>query len=263
MTSSRTPLIAGNWKMNLNHLEAIALTQQLSYELANHDYDAVEVSIHPPFTALRSLQTVIDVDRLGFKLGAQNCHTEPSGAHTGEVSPSMLASLDVSYVIVGHSERRADAGETNELVAAKAKAVFAAQMTPIVCVGESLDVRTAGDAQDVVAAQLSASLAGLTKAQRQSVVVAYEPIWAIGTGRTATPKDAESMCAALRATLGETSGSAAQSVRVLYGGSVKPVNAAELLAQPSIDGALVGGASLDAVSFGRITKAAGAQLAAS
>lgn len=258
MSANRTPLIAGNWKMNLNHLEAIALTQQLSYELANHDYDAVEVAIHPPFTALRSLQTVIDVDRLAFKLGAQNCHAEPSGAHTGEVSPSMLASLDVAYVIVGHSERRAEANETDELVAAKAKAVFAAQMTPIVCVGESLDVRTAGDAEDVVTTQLAASLAGITRAQREAVVVAYEPIWAIGTGRTATPKDVESMCAALRATLGELSRGAAEQVRVLYGGSVKPVNAAELLAQPNVDGALVGGASLDAVQFGRIVRAASA-----
>lgn len=256
--SSRTPLIAGNWKMNLNHLEAIALTQQLSYELANHDYEEVEVSLHPPFTALRSLQTVIDVDRLSFKLGAQNCHTEPSGAHTGEVSPSMLASLDVAYVIVGHSERRAEAHEADELVAAKARATFAAQMTPIVCVGESTDVREAGDAEDVVAAQLAASLARLTKAQLETVVVAYEPIWAIGTGRTATPKDAEAMCARLRATLGELSRPARENVRVLYGGSVKPVNAAELLAQPNIDGALVGGASLDAVQFSRIVKAASA-----
>ena len=253
---SRTPLISGNWKMHLNHLEAIQLCQKLSYELARHRYDQVEVSLHPPFVDLRSCQTVIDADRLEFKLGAQNCHDQSKGAYTGEVSPSMLAKLDVSYVIVGHSERRALFGETDEFIAAKAAAVAKAGMTPIVCVGETLEERESGQATAVVTAQLRGSLAKLTKASVETLVVAYEPVWAIGTGRNASPEDAQEMCATVRKVVEDIRRGAGEQVRIQYGGSVKPANAHELLRQPDIDGALVGGASLDAVQFARIVKAA-------
>ncbi|WP_423923167.1 triose-phosphate isomerase [Candidatus Poriferisodalis sp.] len=253
---SRTPLISGNWKMHLNHLEAIQLCQKLSYELARHRYDQVEVSLHPPFVDLRSCQTVIDVDRLEFKLGAQNCHDQAQGAFTGEVSPTMLAKLDVTYVIVGHSERRALFGETDEIVAAKAAAVAKQGMTPIVCVGETLEDREAGRATNVVTTQLRGSLAKLTRAQFETLVVAYEPVWAIGTGRNASPVDAQDMCARARRVIDEMRPGTGSLVRVQYGGSVKPVNAPELLGQPDIDGALVGGASLDATQFARIVNAA-------
>lgn len=253
---SRTPLISGNWKMHLNHLEAIQLCQKLSYELARHRYDQVEVSLHPPFVDLRSCQTVIDADRLEFKLGAQNCHDQGHGAYTGEVSSAMLAKLDVSYVIVGHSERRALFGETDEFIAAKAAAVAKAGMTPIVCVGETLEQREAGRAEEVVSTQLRGSLAKLTKAQLETAVVAYEPVWAIGTGRNASPQDAQDMCAAVRDVVEGMRRGAGAQVRIQYGGSVKPVNATELLVQPDIDGALVGGASLDAVQFARIVQSA-------
>ena len=253
---SRTPLISGNWKMHLNHLEAIQLCQKLSYELARHRYDEVEVSLHPPFVDLRSCQTVIDADRLEFKLGAQDCHPNDSGAFTGEVSPTMLAKLQVSYVIVGHSERRALFGETDEVVAAKAAAVAKHGMTPIVCVGETLDDREAGRAAEVVTTQLRGSLAKLTRAQFETLVVAYEPVWAIGTGRNASPEDAQDMCAKVRTVVNDIRSGAGDQVRIQYGGSVKPVNAAELLRQPDIDGALVGGASLDAVQFARIVQSA-------
>ncbi len=253
---SRIPLISGNWKMHLNHLEAIQLCQKLSYELARHRYDQVEVSLHPPFVDLRSCQTVIDADRLEFKLGAQNCHDQSKGAYTGEVSPSMLAKLDVSYVIVGHSERRALFGETDEFVAAKAAAVSKAGMTPIVCVGETLEQREAGQAEEVVSSQLRGSLAKLTKASLETLVVAYEPVWAIGTGRNASPEDAQGMCATVRKVVEDMRRGAGALVRIQYGGSVKPVNASELLGQPDIDGALVGGASLDAVQLARIVQSA-------
>ena len=253
---SRTPLISGNWKMHLNHLEAIQLCQKLSYEMARHRYDRVEVSLHPPFVDLRSCQTVIDADRLEFKLGAQNCHDQNHGAFTGEVSPAMLAKLDVSYVIVGHSERRALFGETDEIVAAKAAAVAKHDMTPIVCVGETLDEREAGRAAEVVSAQLRGSLARLSRAQFETLVVAYEPVWAIGTGRNASPYDAQDMCANVRRVVEDLRRGAGDQVRIQYGGSVKPVNAQELLAQPDIDGALVGGASLDPVQFARVVQAA-------
>lgn len=252
----RTPLISGNWKMHLNHLEAIQLCQKLSYELARHRYDQVEVSLHPPFIDLRSCQTVIDADRLEFKLGAQNCHDQSKGAYTGEVSPSMLAKLDVSYVIVGHSERRALFNETDEFIAAKAAAVAKAGMTPIVCVGETLEERESGQAAAVVTTQLRGSLAKLTKASFETLVVAYEPVWAIGTGRNASPEDAQDMCATARNVIDDIRRGAGEHVRIQYGGSVKPANVHELLRQPDIDGALVGGASLDAVQFARIVHAA-------
>ena len=253
---SRTPLISGNWKMHLDHLEAIQLCQKLSYELSRHRYDQVEVSLHPPFVDLRSCQTVIDADRMEFKLGAQNCHDQKQGAFTGEVSTAMLAKLNVSYVIVGHSERRALFSETDEFIAAKAAAVAKAGMTPIVCVGETLDQRESGQAEEVVSLQLRGSLAKLTKAHFETLVVAYEPVWAIGTGRNASPQDAQDMCAAVRNVVNGMRRGAGDHVRIQYGGSVKPANAPELLAQPDIDGALVGGASLDPVQFARIVQAA-------
>jgi triosephosphate isomerase (TIM) len=252
---ARKPLLSGNWKMHHNHLEAIAVLQKLSYALRDEDYDAVDVSVHPPFTDLRSLQVVIDADRLRIALGAQNCHWEDKGAFTGEVSPSMLAKLDVRYVIVGHSERREYFGETDADVNRKATAVFAHGMTPIVCVGETLEEREAGRAETKVQGQVPAGLAGLSSEQVAAMVIAYEPIWAIGTGRTATAEDAQAMCATIRATVSDVAGTAAAaSVRIQYGGSVKPTNTAEMMAQPDIDGALVGGASLDADDFSRIVR---------
>ncbi len=242
--------------MHLNHLEAIQLCQKLSYELAHHRYDQVEVSLHPPFVDLRSCQTVIDADRLEFKLGAQNCHDQSRGAFTGEISPSMLAKLNVSYVILGHSERRVLFGETDAFVAAKAAAVSKAGMTPIVCVGETLEERESGQALQAVHTQVRGSLAKLTKAHFENLVLAYEPVWAIGTGRNATPQDAQKMCAAIRGVVEDMRRGAGQHVRVQYGGSVKPASAPALLVQPDIDGALVGGASLEAVQFARIVQAA-------
>ncbi len=247
------PLISGNWKMHHNHFEAIQTIQKLAYALRSDDYRHVEVSVHPPFTDLRSVQTVLQADDIPVALGAQNCHSEDSGAFTGEVSAAMLAKLDVSYVIVGHSERRALFGETDDVVNAKARAVLRHAMTPIVCVGESVERRRAGEAHSVVAAQLKGSLEGLDSAAVGGLVIAYEPVWAIGTGETATPADAQDMCAHVRSLVAEHWGSgAARTVRVQYGGSVKPANAPDLMAQPDIDGALVGGASLDATEFARI-----------
>ena len=255
MSGERQPLISGNWKMNHNHFEAIQTVQKLAYALDKDDFAACDVSVHPPFTDLRSVQTVIQADELKIALGAQNVHQAEKGAFTGEVSAPMLAKLDVSYVVVGHSERRELFGETDEIVNAKAKAVVAAGMTPIVCVGETLAERSAGLAQDRVSEQLAGSLAGMAATTIAEIVIAYEPIWAIGTGETATPGDAQEMCAHVRARLADSSGSdAAASVRIQYGGSVKPGNAPELMAQADIDGALVGGARLDADDFARIVK---------
>ena len=253
MAPARKPLISGNWKMNLTHLEAINVVQKLSYSLAADDPAKVDISIHPPFTALRSVQTVIEADDLPMALGAQNVHWEPSGAYTGEVSPPMLAKLNVSYVIVGHSERRQLFGETDEMVAKKVAAVLAAGMTPIMCVGETLQEREAGETEGRVLAQLGAGLSGLNPEQVGRMVVAYEPIWAIGTGRTATPDDAQTVCRAIRAAVVADHGEAAgASLRVQYGGSVKAANAESLMKQPDIDGALVGGASLDPAEFAQI-----------
>ena len=253
MPADRKPLISGNWKMNHNHFEAIQTIQKLAYALSSSDYDEVDVSVHPPFTDLRSVQTVIQADDIPVALGAQDCHTEDSGAFTGEVSPAMLAKLDVQYVIVGHSERRELFGESDELVNAKAKAVLRHDMTPIVCVGETIDERRAGGAESKVAGQIAGSLSGLDAATVGALVVAYEPIWAIGTGETATPADAQEMCGHIRSLISNSWGdAAASSVRIQYGGSVKPANAPDLMTQPDIDGALVGGASLDADDFARI-----------
>lgn len=251
--ATRKPLISGNWKMHHNHFEAIQQVQKLSYLVSKDDLEHVEVSIHPPFTDLRSVQTVLESDHIGMALGAQNCHFEVSGAFTGEVSAMMLAKLHVQYVIVGHSERRELFGETDDVVARKVLAVFAAGMTPIICVGETLDEREAGTTEAKVSGQLRAAIEGLAPAQVATLVIAYEPIWAIGTGRVASTDDAQQVCALLRRVVTEVAGDeAARAVRIQYGGSVKPDNVAELMAQPDIDGALVGGASLEADSFATI-----------
>jgi triosephosphate isomerase (TIM) len=250
----RKNLIAGNWKMNASHLEAIQMVQKLSYRLDSGDHDRVDVVVCPPFTSLRSVQTVIEADHLLIRLGAQNCHFEESGAFTGEVSPSMLAKLSVRYVIVGHSERRQLFGETDEVVNRKAKAVIAAGMTPIVCVGESLAEREAGEAEDVVTGQLAGSLHGLDTAAVAALVVAYEPIWAIGTGRTASADDAGAMASLVRRTIAGRWGEAADETRVLYGGSVNPGNITGLMAKDDIDGGLVGGASLDPDQFAAVVR---------
>ncbi len=251
--ADRKPLISGNWKMNHNHFEAIQAVQKLSYLLSANDYDAVDVSVHPPFTDMRSVQTVLQSDEIPVALGAQDCHWEAAGAFTGEVAPAMLAKLDVSLVIVGHSERRQLFGETDEVVNKKVKAVLAAGMTPIMCCGETLEEREAGTTEARVAGQVRAGLAGVPPEQVASLVVAYEPIWAIGTGRVATPEDAQAVCLGIRQVVRDDSGNAAaDSVRIQYGGSVKPVSAPDLMRQPDIDGALVGGASLDPEEFARI-----------
>jgi len=253
MDGKRKPLISGNWKMNHNHFEAIQAVQKLSYLLSAADHEAVDISVHPPFTDLRSVQTVLQSDEIPVLLGAQDCHWEASGAFTGEVSPAMLAKLDVSHVIVGHSERRQLFGEVDQVVNVKVKAVIAEGMTPIMCCGESLEEREAGTTDSRVASQVRAGLAGLTPEQISSMVIAYEPIWAIGTGKVATPEDAQSVCATIRRVVREDSGTAAaDAVRIQYGGSVKPVSAPDLMRQPDIDGALVGGASLDPEEFARI-----------
>jgi triosephosphate isomerase len=252
---ARTPLISGNWKMNLNHFDAIQIVQKLHYLIPSDTFESVDVSVHPPFTDLRSVQTVIDADGLPLALGAQHCHWEASGAFTGEIAPVFLAKLNVSYVIVGHSERRELFGETDEMVNKKVHAVFANEMTPIMCCGETLDEREAGNTETKVLGQIEAGLAGLTGEQVASMVIAYEPIWAIGTGRTATADDAQTVCAAVRNQVRALAGDAsADAVRIQYGGSVKGANAPELMSQPDIDGALVGGASLDPDEFARIVQ---------
>ncbi len=256
-TSARKPLISGNWKMHHNHFEALQLVQKLSYLLTADDYAAVDVSVHPPFTDLRTVQTYFISERepIPIALGAQTCHAEEKGAFTGEVSPAMLAKLDVRYVIAGHSERRELFGETDEQVNAKVKAILQWGMTPILCCGETLEEREGGLTETKVAGQVQAGLAGLTPEQIGGLVIAYEPIWAIGTGRTASSEDAQAVCSLVRATVARTAGSGpAGSVRIQYGGSVKPSNAAELMGQPDIDGALVGGASLVAEEFAGIVQ---------
>jgi triosephosphate isomerase len=252
--ADRKPLMAGNWKMHHNHLEAIQVVQKLSYRLEKKDYDAVEVVVCPSFTALRSVQTTLEGDRIPIGLGAQNCYFENEGAYTGEVSPTMLAKLHVQYVIVGHSERRQLMGETDEIVAKKLRAVVAADMQPIVCVGETLEQREAGETDDFVAGQIRAAFLSLPAEKAERCVVAYEPIWAIGTGRNATPEDANATIGVVRSTLRDIVGSTADEMRILYGGSMKPGNAAELMAMPEIDGGLVGGASLDPDDYARVVR---------
>ncbi len=247
---ARKPLMSGNWKMNLNHYEAIQLVQKLSYALSKDDVEAVDISIHPPFTDLRSVQTVLESENIPISLGAQNCHAEEKGAFTGEISPLMLEKLYVTYVICGHSERRQMFGETNAEVNAKVKAIFKANMIPIMACGETLEQREAGQMEAHIVEQVTEGLAGVKADQVASMVIAYEPIWAIGTGVTATAEDAQEVCALVRATIGELyDSSTAESVRIQYGGSVKPSSAPELMSQPDIDGALIGGASLSAEDF--------------
>ena len=255
MSSERQPIVSGNWKMNNNHYEAIQCVQKLAYLLQKEDFDAVEVTIHPPFTDLRSMQTLIDADQLRLKLGAQNCHSDDKGAFTGEVSPVFLAKLGVHYVIVGHSERREIFGETDEFVAAKVAAVLKHGMTPILCVGETLAEREAGTTLDKVKRQVRIALEKRTNEQVKSMVIAYEPIWAIGTGKNASPADAQQVIAAIREEVASVaSGPAAQAIRLQYGGSVKAGTIADIMRQPDIDGVLVGGASLDPTEFARIVQ---------
>ena len=246
--------MAGNWKMHHTHLEAIQVVQKLSYRLEPKDYDDVDVVVCPAFTALRSVQTTIDGDRLKIGLGAQDCHWEPNGAYTGEVSAPMLAKLNVQYVIVGHSERREMFGDTDEIVAKKMRAVLAAGMTPIVCVGETLEEREQGSTDTKVAMQVSAAFTKLAAADAERCVVAYEPIWAIGTGKNATPDDANETIGVIRGRLRDELGVVADSMRILYGGSVKPGNIADLMGMPEVDGGLVGGASLDPDEFARVVR---------
>ncbi len=257
MATSRTPLMAGNWKSNLNHQEAVVLVQKLAWTLSDkrHDYGRVEVAVVPPFTDIRSVQTLVDGDRLSIKYGAQDVSVHDGGAYTGEITAAMLAKLGCSYVVVGHSERRDYHGESDEVVNAKAKAALSAGMTPIVCVGEGLDIRRAGEQVPYTLAQVDGSLAGLSAEQVAGSVVAYEPVWAIGTGEVATPEDAQEVCAAIRGRIREVLGDeAADSVRILYGGSVKAANIAGIMTKEDIDGALVGGASLEADEFGGICR---------
>ena len=254
---SRTPLMAGNWKMNLTHQEAVVLVQKLSWTLNDkkHDYGKAEVVVLPPFTDIRSVQTLVDGDQLSIGYGAQDVSAQESGAYTGEISAGMLAKLGCSYVCVGHSERREYHAESDELVNAKAKAALGAGMTPIVCVGEPLPIRQAGEQVPYTLAQLDGSLAGFTAEQIGGLVVAYEPVWAIGTGEVATPDDAQEVCAAIRERVREVHGdAAADAVRVLYGGSVKAANVGGIMEKADVDGCLVGGASLQVDEFGGICR---------
>jgi triosephosphate isomerase len=252
--TDRRPLMAGNWKMNLNHLEAIGLTQKLAFSLSEKVLGEVEVVVLPPFVDIRSVQTLIDGDKLLLGYGAQDLSPHKSGAYTGDISGAMLAKLGCQYVVVGHSERRAYHHEDDAVVAAKVKAALANELAPILCVGEGLEVREAGNHVAHTVAQLDAALAGLKADQVEKVVVAYEPVWAIGTGKTATPDDAQEVIGALRNRLAERYGNTADRVRILYGGSVKANNVAAIMSQPDIDGALIGGASLDAEEFARICR---------
>ena len=257
MPDVRTPLISGNWKMNLDHFEALRNLQKLAWLLPKDIYQRADVSIHPPFTDIRTLQTSIEADRMDILLGAQHCHHEVNGAFTGEVSPLFLQKLDVKLVICGHSERRDLFGETDEMVNAKVKAILKHNMTPIMCVGESLAEREAGETEAKVLGQVVNGLQGVKKAEVGSMVIAYEPIWAIGTGKTATADDAQQVCASIRAAVTASFGAdAGASVRIQYGGSVKPGTTEELMTQPDIDGALVGGASLGPDDFAQIVKIA-------
>jgi triosephosphate isomerase len=252
---ARTPLMAGNWKMNCNHLEAIALAQKLAFSLTAEDYDKVEVAVIPPFTDIRSVQTLVDGDKLRLVYGAQDISAFESGAYTGEISGAMLAKLGCTYAVVGHSERRQYHGETDALVAAKAKAAFKHGLVPIVCVGEGLEVRKAGTHVEYTLAQLDGALKGLPDEAARRVVIAYEPVWAIGTGEVATPADAQEVCGAIRTRIAELySGDLADAVRILYGGSVKGSNARGIMAEPDVDGGLVGGAALDAEDFVKIIR---------
>ncbi len=251
---SRKPLIAGNWKMNLNHFEAIALVQKIAFSLPDKYFDKVDVTVIPPFTDLRSVQTLVDGDKLRLTYGAQDLSQHDSGAYTGDVSGAFLAKLGCTFVVVGHSERRTYHHEDDALVAAKAAAAFRHGLTPIVCIGEQLEVREAGNHVEFNVNSLRGSLAGLSADQLTGIVIAYEPVWAIGTGRVASAADAQEVCGAIRAELANLANpQIAAGVRVLYGGSVNAKNVGEIVAQEDVDGALVGGASLDAEQFATLS----------
>lgn len=255
--AGRVPLMAGNWKMNLDHLQATHLVQKLDWTLrdARHDYAAVEVAVLPPFTDLRSVQTLVEGDKLSLRYGGQDLSPHASGAYTGDISGIFLKKLGCTYVVVGHSERRQGHHETDEVVRAKVAAAYEHGLTPILCCGEDLEVRKEGRHVEHVTVQLRAALEGLTREQVASIVIAYEPIWAIGTGEVATPEDAQEVCAAIRTLLAELySGDLADGVRILYGGSVKAANVAAIMAQEDVDGALVGGASIDPAEFAAICR---------
>ena len=251
----RKPLIAGNWKMNLNHLEAIAVTQKLAFLLNEKDYEASDIAVLPPFVDIRSVQTLIDGDRLQLLYGAQDLSPFPAGAYTGDISGAMLAKLGCTFVVVGHSERRAYHGESDTLINSKVKAALSAGLTPILCVGESDEIRSSQSHISHVTEQLNSALVGITPGQVKKIVIAYEPIWAIGTGKSATPEDAQEMAAALRARVVKlANGQIANAIRILYGGSVKASLIKEIMACPDVDGVLVGGASLDPEEFAKIAK---------
>jgi triosephosphate isomerase len=253
----RRPLVSGNWKMHHDHLQAIRTVQDLGMRLSADDLALVDVSVHPPFTDLRSVQTVIEDRAVPVALGAQHCYSQDEGAFTGEVAPPMLARLGVRYVVVGHSERRQLFGQSDEQVASTLRAVIKHGMTPIVCVGETEAERAEGVTEERLAAQVTAALGGLLPQQLAALVVAYEPIWAIGTGNTATPEDAQGACAHIRALAeGLSDAESAAELRIQYGGSVKPDNTVELMRLPDVDGLLVGGASLEAATFAAIVRGA-------
>ena len=253
MSTARKPLMAGNWKMNINHLEAIGLVQKLAFSLDDKDHDAVDVVVLPPFTDIRSIQTLVDGDKLRIRYGAQDLSPEANGAFTGDISAAMLSRLGCSFAVVGHSERRQYHAESDELINRKVKAALAAHLSPILCMGENLEIRESGNHVSYVIGQLEAALLGVV--DPKNVVIAYEPIWAIGTGRTASAEDAQQVCSWIRAKVKDMKGAdAAKAVRIQYGGSVKAGNAAELMSQPDIDGALVGGAALDPEEFARIVQ---------
>ncbi|MDY2941588.1 MAG: triose-phosphate isomerase [Varibaculum sp.] len=254
---ARKPMMAGNWKMNLNHLEAISLVQELDISLQDHrfDYDRADVVVVPPFTDIRSVQTVVDGDELDIQYGAQDVSVHDNGAYTGEISAAMLTKLGCKYVICGHSERREYHSESDALVGEKARVTLAAGMIPIICCGEGLEIRKAGQHVEHVLGQITADFDGISAEDAAKCVVAYEPIWAIGTGEVATPEDAQQVCGAIRSRLAELySEQVADDIRVLYGGSVKSSNVQDIMAQPDVDGALVGGASLKAEEFSKIVR---------
>jgi triosephosphate isomerase (TIM) len=256
-SNARTPLMAGNWKMNLDHQQATHLVQKLAWTLddAKHDYAAVEVAVVPPFTDIRSVQTLVDGDKLSLKYGAQDISAHDSGAYTGEISGAFLAKLGCAYAVIGHSERRQFHAESDEIVNAKVKAAYRHGLTPIMCVGEGLEVRKAGKHVEHALAQVDGGLKDISAEQATSIVIAYEPVWAIGTGEVATPEDAQEVCGAIRARLSELySPALAAGVRVLYGGSVKSSNVAGIMAKADVDGALIGGAALEATEFAAIAR---------
>ncbi|MBL7256691.1 triose-phosphate isomerase [Paractinoplanes lichenicola] len=255
MADVRRPLMAGNWKMNLNHFEANLLVQKLAASLSEQQLTDTEVAVLPPFTDLRTVQTAVDGDKLNIVYGAQDISQHKSGAYTGEIAGSMLEKLGCTYVLAGHSERREYHNEDDALVNAKVKAAFANNLTPILCVGEGLSVREENGHVAHCTSQVDAGLAGLKPEQVKQIVIAYEPVWAIGTGKTATPEDAQEVCGEIRAQLAKSYGAeVADAVRVLYGGSVKAANIASIMAKPDVDGALIGGASLDAEEFASIAR---------